>query len=330
MKNKILITLATGKTGFAATVQLLAEGYPVRIYVRSRNAKALELEKLGAEIAIGEFNNARQLNNALDGISKVYYNYPIMPGMPENVELFIRSAKMKGIEAVVFMGQRIAEFDDTGSALTRDVRTSYELFKASGLNVVYFVPGYFADNAFWVSEFVLQLGIMANPFGDGKNPWISNGDMGRVIAALLKNPEPYFGQKLFPTGPKSISANEMVEIFQKVSGRKIKKINAPSWMFLKAGIMLGKKMGYDSYTIIQALFYNKQMELNRFDIEPTDIVKRLTGREAEDFETITRSYFENSPFKKRTFLGWLSAMLQFMIMPFTPVPNAKAILEINK
>ena len=45
MEKKILIMLATGKTGYAATVQLLAEGYPVRIFVRSRNAKAMELER---------------------------------------------------------------------------------------------------------------------------------------------------------------------------------------------------------------------------------------------------------------------------------------------
>jgi uncharacterized protein YbjT (DUF2867 family) len=330
MKDKILIMLATGKTGYAATVQLLEEGYPVRIYVRSRNTKARELEMLGAEIAIGEFNNAVQLDNALEGVSKVYYNYPIMPGMPENVELLIKSAKLKGVDSVVFMGQRIAEFNDTGSALTRDVRTSYELFKASGLNVVYFVPGYFADNAFWVSEFVLQLGIMANPFGEGKNPWISNGDMGRVIVALLKDPAPYYGQKIFPTGPKSISANEIAEIFTKVGGRKIIKVNAPSWLFLKAGIMLGKKMGFDSYSIIQALFYNKQMQMKRFDIEPTGVVKRLTGKEPEGFETITRNYFDNSPYQKRSFSNWLSAMVKFMVMPLTPIPGKKQIAEINR
>lgn len=42
MNDKILITAATGKTGYAATVELLKEGYSVKIYVRSRNAKAIE------------------------------------------------------------------------------------------------------------------------------------------------------------------------------------------------------------------------------------------------------------------------------------------------
>ncbi len=260
MKKKILITLPTGKTGYATTVELLKEGYPVKIYVRSRNRKAMELEKLGAEVEIGQFNNPLQLKNALKDVSNVYYNHPIMPGMVENVNTFIHAARNSKIEAIVFMGQRIAEFADTGSALTNNVRKSYELFEQSGLNVVYFLPGYFAENAFVTIEWVLRLGMMPNPFGKGKNPYISNGDMGRSIAALLKDPVPYFGQKLFPTGPKSISPFEIAEIFSKVSGRKIKAVPTPDWLFLKAGIMGRKKLGLDTYTIVQASIYNRQMQ----------------------------------------------------------------------
>lgn len=330
MKEKLLITLATGKTGYATTVQLLSEGYPVRILVRSRNAKALELEKLGAEIALGEFNNYDQLKRALTGVRRVYYCYPFMPGMAENVRLFIRAAQETGIEAVVFMGQRIAQFADTGSAVTNDTIAAYGLFEASGLNVVYFVPGYFADNVFPMTEFVLQLGLFASPFGKGKNPWISNGDMGRVVAALLKNPAPYVSQKLFPTGPKSISSQEIAAVFSKVSGRKVRLVNIPDWLFMKAGMLIGKEYGFDRFTIVQASLYNKQMRMNRFDIEPTDVVKKLTGREPDDFETIARAYFDSSPYKIHSFANWLSALKKFMIMPFAPVPSAKALHALNQ
>ena len=330
MKPKILITLATGKTGYSSAVQLLQEGYPVRIYVRLKNKKASELVKLGAEIALGEFSNKQQLQEALKGIQHVYYCYPYKSGMAEDVITFIEVAKEAGINAVIFMGQRIAEFDDTGSAMTADIRKSYELLKNSGLNTVYFAPGYFADNAFVITGFVLQLGLMPNPFGNGKNPWISTDDMARCIAALLKSPEPYFGQKLFPTGDNSISPKDIINIFSRVRGKKVIKVNIPDWLFLKAGIMTGKDFGFNEFAIVQASFYNKQMQLNRFDIEPTDIVKKLTGREPEDFETITRQYFDNSPFKRRTFSTWLSTFLKFSKMPFTKIPTKIKRIEINK
>lgn len=330
MKNKILITLANGKTGFATAKQLLEEGYLIRVLVRSINDKTKILQKLGAEIALGEFGNKEHLQRALEGIQKVYYCYPYKSGMAKDVALFIDIAKETNINSVVFMGQRIAEFADTGSAMTNDVRKCYKLFQKSGLNVVYFAPGYFADNAFVITEFVLQLGLMPNPFGNGKNPWISINDMARCIVALLKNPEPYFGQKLFPTGNKSISPNEMVEIFSRVRGKKVIKVNIPDWLFFKAGIMTGMDFGFDKFAIVQSTFYNKQMQMNRFDIEPTDIVKKLTGREPEDFETITRQYFDNSQFKKRTFSTWLSTFLKFNKMPFTKVPSKKERTEINQ
>lgn len=330
MKPKILITLATGKTGYATTLQLLQEGYPVKIYVRSRNEKAKALESLGAEIAIGDLGNKQQLQKALVDIQNVYYCYPYKSGMANDVAIFTEAAKEANIKAVVFMGQRIAEFADTGSKMTADVRKSYNILRNSGLNVVYFAPGYFADNAFVITEYVLQLGLMPNPFGKGKNPWISIEDMSRCLVALLKNPEPYFGKKLFPTGNKSISPTEMAAIFSKVKGKRVIKMDIPDWLFFKAGIMSGMEFGFDKFAIVQSVFYNRQMQMNRFDIEPTNVVKELTGSEPEDFEIITRQYFEKSPYKKRTFSSWLRAFIKFNKMPFTKVPNKKERAEINQ
>jgi len=327
--DRLLITLATGKTGYLAASNLLQEGYLVRIFVRSHGEKANALERLGAEVVVGTFDNIEDLKRALSGVSTVYYCYPLKRGMVEDVKLFIKAALASDIKAVVFMGQRIAEFADTGSLLTNNTREAYKLFQDSGLKVVYFVPGYFADNNFPVTEFVLQLGILPSSYGKGKNPWISNEDMGRTIAALMKNPAPYFGTKLFPTGSKSISAIEMASIYSKVRGRKVRLIKSPEWLFLKAGFMLGKEFGFDAFAIVQANIYNRQLKMNRFDIEPTGVVKELTGREPEDFETITRRYFDNSPYKKRSLKNWLSAMKKFLAMPFTSVPSRHALQALN-
>lgn len=128
------------------------------------------LEKRGAELAIGTFDSFEQWKQALVGVSRIYYCYPMMKGMPGNITVFIKAACEAGVEAVVFMGQRIAGFADTGRLLTNDIRTTYRLLAQWGLPVIYFIPGYFADNAFVVTEFVLQLGLMPNPFGNGKNP----------------------------------------------------------------------------------------------------------------------------------------------------------------
>src|SRR5438046_695265 len=100
MKPVILITLATGKTGYKATEQLLQEGHAVRIYVRTRNEKAIALEMLGAEIALGSFDDAHAMAKAIEGIDNVYYCYPYKSGMAKDVALFIEVAKKAAIKSV--------------------------------------------------------------------------------------------------------------------------------------------------------------------------------------------------------------------------------------
>ncbi|MFA5300269.1 MAG: NmrA family NAD(P)-binding protein [Lutibacter sp.] len=330
MKEKILITSATGKTGFQVTTQLLKDGYPVKIFVRSRNARALELEKSGAEIFIGDLTNYAQLSTALKDTKRVYYCHPFMPHLLENTKIFIKAAKENNTQAIVNMGQWLAEFDNPQSIHTKETREAYNLFEQSGLNVINITPVFFADNTFFVTEFAIQLGLMPLPFGKGKNPAISNEDLGLVIASLLKNPTPYFGKRLRLTGPKSLSAKEMAEIFSKVIGHKVRYMNIPEWMFLKAGFMFAKDFGLDAFSISQVRHYMKEYKLNKFDVGgTTNIVKELSGKEPDDFETIVNSYVNNSPYKKRNFSNWFTTMKKFIALPFQPVPNIKELEKYN-
>ena len=69
---KILITNANGKTGFAATLQLLAKGYPVRAFGRTQRASTIQLEQAGTEIFIGNMADMATLMFAS-------YQYCIFP-----------------------------------------------------------------------------------------------------------------------------------------------------------------------------------------------------------------------------------------------------------
>ena len=50
--------------------------------------------------------------------------------------------------------------------------------------------------------------------------------------------------------------------------------------------------------------------------QPTDVLD-VTGRPAEDFETIARRYVE-LPHNQRTLANWLRTFAQFMIAPLVP------------
>jgi nucleoside-diphosphate-sugar epimerase len=67
---KILVTGATGKVGSRFVPRMLAKGYEVRILVRDAG-KASALAKLGAEVVIGDLNNADTLPPAVKDIDAV-------------------------------------------------------------------------------------------------------------------------------------------------------------------------------------------------------------------------------------------------------------------
>ncbi|MDX2173866.1 MAG: NmrA family NAD(P)-binding protein [Bacteroidota bacterium] len=329
MKEKILITSATGKTGFEATKQLLKDGYPVRILVRAKNIKALELESFGAELYLGDITSYPDLSKALKDIKRVYYCHPFIPNLLENVETFIHVAKENKIEAIVNMGQWLAEFDSQKSIHTLETQRAYQLYEQSELNIIHLIPGFFADNTFFVTEFAIHLGLMPLPFGNGKNPAISNEDLGLVIAALLKNPEPHLGKRLRPTGAKSLTSKEMATIFSKVVNRKVRYINIPEWMFIKAAFMFAKDFGLNPFAISQVRHYMNEYKTNKFD-GTTNIVMELTGKDPDNFETIVRSYVNKAAFKERNFLNWLNAFIKFMRIPFQRVPSINKLEELNK
>ena len=69
---KILVTGATGKVGSRFVPRLLAKGYDVRILVRDA-AKASALAEPGAEVVIGDLNNADTLPPAVKDIDAVIH-----------------------------------------------------------------------------------------------------------------------------------------------------------------------------------------------------------------------------------------------------------------
>ena len=69
---KILVTGATGKVGSRFVSRILAKGYDVRILVRDA-AKASALIELGAEVVIGDLNNADTLPPAVKDMDAVIH-----------------------------------------------------------------------------------------------------------------------------------------------------------------------------------------------------------------------------------------------------------------
>ncbi|PCJ44999.1 MAG: NmrA family transcriptional regulator [Moraxellaceae bacterium] len=325
-QNPILVTAANGNTGLLAAKELLLLGFKVRAMVRNKNAiGAVELTKLGAEIFVGDMNDIRDLRLALKGVKRAYFCAPFDGNSLFKTIAFIVAAEEEKLEHVVYMTQWLAS-EAHHSMVTKSHWLGDQIVKMhQHVNYTFVNPGLFGFVYFLTAETVAQLGLMptvvkgATTGKVGLNAPPSEEDQGRVIAHILKNPTPHIGKTYRPTGPKEISLLEVANIFEKVLGRSVKIKEISEDMFLKAS----KSGGWPTFEYCNVRYYMKEFENNAFSFggSVTSVVKDITGREPEDFETIARREFGRRAETSRTLSNKLSAIFHLVKMLLTPTPD---------
>ncbi len=318
--KKILITAANGHTGFPAAKELLRLGFHVRAMVRNPlNPNAQELKHLGAEIFIGDLEDYRDNKKALEGIDRAYFCPPFAKNTLFKTIAFIIAAEESQLEHVVYMSQWLLS-QDHPSINTKEQWLGDQIVKMHQKVKYTFVnPGMFAFTYFFTVEMIAQLGIMPTSIkGEGLNPPPSEEDQGRVVAHILKDPAKHHGKTYRPTGPKIISQQDVADTFSKIFDRKVKIMEISEKMLLKSL----KSMGYPIYEYANIVYYLKDVEQNVMAYGGvTDVVKELTGREPEDFETIARRVVAKMPEANQSLPNKLKAIFNFMKIAFTKTPD---------
>jgi hypothetical protein len=101
MKRKVLITGATGDTGHAAIKESIRRGLDVRAMIHVKDDRSAALEKLGADIVIGDLHQIDTIRHAMEGTDAAYFVYPVQPGLIEATVNFAQAAKEAAVAAVV-------------------------------------------------------------------------------------------------------------------------------------------------------------------------------------------------------------------------------------
>ena len=286
-KPRILVTSATGRTGSAAALALLKEGYPVRAFVRKRDARAEVLEKAGAELAFGDLFDFRDLRQALSGVQRAYYVPPFAPNLLQGAMLFALAAEEAKLEVVALMSQWLPHPADP-SISTREHWIANQLYHwMPSVDVVHVNPGLFAFISLLGLPGIVHMGMFMAPFGQGRNAPPSNEDIARVAAGVLSNPGPHIGKSYRPTGPELLSPHDVAGILTNVVGRKVKYRDSSIKMFSKAA----KALGASHFEISQLRHYADALRNGAFEVgAPTDHVEMITGQKPESFENISRRY----------------------------------------
>jgi uncharacterized protein YbjT (DUF2867 family) len=312
-KPTILVTGATGKTGFPASMQLLARGYPVRAFVRRSDSRSAALQDKGAEIFVGSLNDISDVRQSLEGVHRAYFCAPLLPGCLNASVIFATAAQERRLEAIVVMSQWLA-CQSHPSVHTRETWLADSVFaQMPGTAVMTINPGWFADNYMTVMESAAQFGLLPMPLGEGLNAPPSNEDLARVIVGGLDKPLQHAGKTYRPTGPRLLSPQEIAAAFGRALGRTVTYIDAPIGMFSR----VARSMGFPEFVIAQVAWYFRDYQKNAFAVgAPTDVVLEVGGQAPEDFDAIVGRYVASSPYARRSVgsrikatLGVVGAML---------------------
>ena len=316
-KPRILVSGATGKTGSVVLSELLKAGYPVRALVRREDRRSAKLKEQGAEVAVADMSDVERIADALKDAQRAYFCPPFDPYMIQGAVAFAIAAKEARLEHIVSVTQWLAS-PSHPSLMTRQLWLVDRLFSMTpGVGHTLVRPGIFADAYLMLTGFAANLGIFPFIFGDSRNAPPSNEDIARVAAAALMDPARHAGKSYRPTGPKMLSAEEIASAIGRAVGRSVTLVPAPAWMFMKTARLAG--LPIDLLSGIR--YYIEDHKRGTFEIgAPTTDVLDVTGRPAEDFETIARRYAAQAQ-NRRSFGNWLRYATQFLIAPVTPSFN---------
>jgi uncharacterized protein YbjT (DUF2867 family) len=229
----VLVAGGTGRLGTRVVERLVARRMPVRVLTRDR-ARARHLPE-SVEIVQGDVRDSRTLPAALAGVTTVVsavHGFDDPSSSPEATDRdgnrnLINAAKASGVDHLVLVSGSKSSPDHPMS-LGRAKYVAEQLLQESGL--AWTIVRGTAFMEFWaklVGQPLIDTG-RTQVFGRGDNPinFVSVDDVALAVEHAVVDSS-LRGVTLDVGGPENLTMNQVVEIFQRVSGKQGKVAHVP-------------------------------------------------------------------------------------------------------
>src|SRR3954469_2661231 len=266
----IVVTGATGKVGGDIARRLAAAGVPQRLLVRDP-ARAPQLE--AAEVVRADYTDPESVREALWPGDRVFM-VATHQGVEDRIashRSFIRAAADVGVGLLAYLSMVNAS-PDSQFPHSWSHRATEDLIRDSGLPFAFLRMNLFLDDLpLWFDPD----GVCRGPAGDGRVALISRADVGAVTAVVLAA-EGYRNEVLDLSGDEAPTVAEFAAVCSEASGRDLRYEPGTRAEYIASRLALGRKpwgaqAGAGSYLAVAA------RELG----EPSDVVRRVTGRDPE-------------------------------------------------
>jgi uncharacterized protein YbjT (DUF2867 family) len=229
----ILVTGATGNQGGAVARKLLERGHGVRAFSRfAGSLPTKELAAIGAEIAVGSFDDRASIERAAEGVDAVFaMGTPYEGGMEAEVRQgtnTFEAAKAAGVGHLVYSSVASAD-EETGIP---HFETKAELERRLGtLGVPHTIvaPAAFMENL--ISPWMLtglQEGTLAVPLPpDYRYQQVGVDDLALFVAIVLEQRERFVGERI-EIASDATSGTEQARLLSQLSRREIAYVEIPT------------------------------------------------------------------------------------------------------
>jgi uncharacterized protein YbjT (DUF2867 family) len=287
MSSNILVTGAAGGTqggtGNRLTRLLREKDVPVRAFVHKVDERSDVLRWMGAEVFVGDLLNIQSVREALKGIERIYFCYPVQADLLEATAILAQAAREQDVEFIFHLSSGSSS-DQSQSPWGRKAWLSEQILEWSGIPSFHLRPALFLESLLrQFAKGINQESEIRAPFGsgDGKVPSIAAEDVARLAFKVLLNPEPFIGKahQLFTS---NLSLNELAQELAKLLGRPIRYHEITPDQLIKESIDRegsGNQEGKDHLVSLWESFLNLNQDQDFMArmAKGHGVFKRMTG-----------------------------------------------------
>jgi len=278
----VLVTGAAGgeqgKTGRRVTELLRHRGVPVRAMVRTWDERAEYLRSLGAEVVVGDFLDFASIANAVEGVSTVYFAYPVQEGLLDASVNMAVAARNAGVTRLVDMVMLISA-PDAPTPRMRENYLSEQVFEWAGIGAAHVRATVFFENVRALANATIGAGMFMAPLGDDSTviPLVAGEDVARVAAGVLTADDVPAGSSYSVIG-QILTVQEIVSGLAAGLGRDVTYHNVSDELWAEAA---DGRINAHAVTHLSKLWANLRSTPREFAV--TDTIEEIGGRRPKTF-----------------------------------------------
>jgi uncharacterized protein YbjT (DUF2867 family) len=293
MSDLILVTGAAGgrqgKTGRRVAEMLLARSIPVRAFVHRLDERSDRLRALGAEIVEGNLLDIQAVQRAAQGVSRVYFAYPVQEGLVDATAIMAIAAREANISRLIDLVM-LQSSPDAPTPRMRQNYLSEQVFEWAGICAAHVRATVFYENLLSLAAPTSAQGVIRLPWGseDTVIPLVAAEDVARVATALLTAPSLPPGAA-YPVIGAVLTLREIIATFRRTMGRDVRYEPISDEQWRRVALDAGQNAHAVEHLSQLWQFFRESGVRSEYTAT-TDTIEKWNGRKPKTLEEFLREH----------------------------------------